>query len=118
LRGRFLAALVLNALMLVSVQIALLVSAIMPGLPPELLGPFQPGAHLASYFVIALPNAFVATALFFSMAALSRRAIAGYLGAVLLFFVSVLVWQLVAGKSETFRTSSGGAAKMRARQLA
>ena len=98
LRGRFLAALGLNALVLLSVQIALLLATAVPGLPPGLLGPFRPGAHLAAYLLIALPGAYVATALLFSLAALSRRAIAGYLGAVLLFFASMLAWQLLAVK--------------------
>jgi ABC-type transport system involved in multi-copper enzyme maturation permease subunit len=98
LTGRFLAAFVLNALVLTSVQLALLLSAVMPGLEPDLLGPFRPAAYLGAYFVYALPTAFATTALLFSLAALGRRAIASYLGAVLLFFASMFVWFIVAQK--------------------
>ena len=94
--GRFLAAFALNALVLVAVQLALLVSVVMPGVAPDVLGPFQPAAYLGAYLVYALPTAFVGTALLFSVAALSRRAITSYLAAVLLFFWSMFVWFIVA----------------------
>jgi len=98
LGGRFLAAFGLNALILLAVQVGLVVSPVMPGVPQDLLGPFQPGAYLGAYLLIALPNAFVVTALLFSMSVLSRRAIAGYLGAVFVFFATMLVWNLLAVK--------------------
>ena len=96
--GRFLAAFALNALVLVAVQLALLISVVMPGVAPDLLGPFRPAAYLGAYLVYALPTAFVGTALLFSVAALGRRAIASYLAAVLLFFWSMFVWFIVAQK--------------------
>ncbi|HET6763889.1 MAG TPA: hypothetical protein VFH27_09455, partial [Longimicrobiaceae bacterium] len=45
-------------------------------------------AYLTAYGYLALPNAFVATAIQFAWAALGRRPIASYLGSVLLFFVA------------------------------
>jgi ABC-2 type transport system permease protein len=98
LGGRFLAAFVLNALVLLGVQGALLIAAVMPGVPNDLLGPFRPGAYIGSYLVIGLPNAFVATALLFSLSALTRRAIAAYVGAVLLFALTLVVYLILAGK--------------------
>ena len=98
LRGRFLAAFGLNALILVAVPVGLVVASVMPGMPRDLLGPVRPGAYLGAYLLIALPNAFVVAALLFSMSALSRRAIAGYLGAVMIFFATMLVWTILAGK--------------------
>jgi ABC-2 type transport system permease protein len=102
LGGRFLAAFVLNAVILLGPQVALLVAPAMPGLPPEIVGPFRPGGHLAAYALFALPNAFIATAVLFSMAALSRRAIAGYLGAVLIFFTTLFAWLFVASKLDNW----------------
>jgi ABC-2 type transport system permease protein len=96
LGGRFLAALVLNALLLLAVPIGLLLATLSSGVEPELMGPFRPAAYLGAFFVLALPNAFVATALLFSVAALSRRAMGSYLGAVLLFFTAMLSWEFVA----------------------
>src|SRR5262245_32287595 len=98
LRGRFLAAFALSAMILAAVPLAALLSMFKPGLAPDLLGPFRPGAYLEAYVVIALCNAFVAAALFFSVATLSRRASAGYLGAALLFFTAFIVRLLVAGE--------------------
>ncbi len=97
LGGRFLAAFALSAMILAAVPLALVLSMFKPDLAPEILGPFQPGAYLGSYVVIALCNAFVAAAIFFSMVALSRRAVAGYIGAVLLFITAIAA-QFVAKK--------------------
>ena len=98
LAGRFLAAFALNALVLLSAPIALVVSTLVPWVPKDLLGPTQPGAYVEAYLLLALPNAFIATALLFSTAALSRRAMAGYLGAVVLFFTTLSVWLYVGAK--------------------
>ena len=80
LGGRFLAAFVLNASMLLALQAGILLSLVLPHPQPELIGPFRPAGLLTPYFFIALPNAFVATAIQFSAAVRQRRAIAGYLG--------------------------------------
>jgi ABC-2 type transport system permease protein len=98
LGGRFTAAFLLNALVLVPVQVALLVAVLMYDIPLELLGPIRITTYLSSYALIALPNAFVATALLFSLSVLSRRAVSSYLGAVVLFFMSIVVWIVVAEK--------------------
>ncbi len=76
LGGRFLAAFLLNALMLLTVQLGMLAAL------------RQPAPYLSSYCVLALPTAFIFTAVQFSVAALKRRPIVSYLGTVL-FFVAV-----------------------------
>ena len=91
LGGRFLAAFVLNALILLAVQAGILLAIYSPGVDAALIGPFRPAAYLTAYGFLALPNAFVATALQFSLAARSGRPMAGYLGSVLLFFMSYVV---------------------------
>ncbi|HEX2092568.1 MAG TPA: hypothetical protein VHG28_09215, partial [Longimicrobiaceae bacterium] len=96
LGGRFLAAFALTALILLAVPVGLLLAVFVPGPEPELIGPFRPAVYLAAYLVLALPSAFVTSALLFSMAALSRRAMASYLGGVLLFVATLLSWQFVA----------------------
>jgi len=84
LGGRFLAAFVLNASMLLALQAGILLSLLLPRQDPELIGPFRPAGLLTPYFFIALPNAFVATAIQFSAAVRQRRAIAGYVASMLL----------------------------------
>lgn len=94
--GRFIAALVLNALMMVAVQVAALAAALITDIPPDALGPIRIAAYASSYVLIALPNALLATAFLFALALLTRRAVASYLGAVVIFFVSIFVWVVVA----------------------
>ena len=96
LGGRYLAALTLDALVLLAVPAGLLLALLVPGLEAELVGPVRPAAYAVAYLCLALPNAFVATTLLFSVAALSRRATTSYVGAVLLFAASMVAWQYVA----------------------
>ena len=98
LAGRFLAAFTLSALILLAAPIAVAISTFLPSIPQDLIGPSRPMAYVEAYVLFALPNAFIATALLFSAAALSRRAVAGYLGAVVIFFTSMSVWIYLAAK--------------------
>ncbi len=88
LGGRFLAAFVLNALILLAVPVGVMAAVYGPGVDAEVVGPFRPAAYLAAYGFLALPNAFAGTAIQFAWAALSRRAIGSYLGSVFLLFVA------------------------------
>ena len=91
LGGRFLAALVLNALILLAVPAGILLAVHSPGVHPELVAPFRPAAYLTAYAYIALPNAFVATAIQFGLAVWSGRPMASYLGSLLLVFMGFFV---------------------------
>lgn len=91
LGGRFLAAFALNALLLLAVQAGILLAVYLPGVDAQLIGPFRPAVFLTAYAFLALPNAFVATAIQFSLAARSGRAMASYLASLLLFFMAFFV---------------------------
>lgn len=91
LGGRFLAAFVLNALLLLALPAGVLLALRFSGIEPEILGPFRPASYLSAYIFIALPNAFAGTALQFSFAVLNRRATASYLGSMLLFGTAYIV---------------------------
>jgi ABC-type transport system involved in multi-copper enzyme maturation permease subunit len=97
LGGRFLGAFAITALLLLAVPVGLLLATRMPGLEPQVLGPFRVEAYLTSYFFFAVPNAFVATAVLFSLAAISRRALTAYFGAVILFFAAFVAEGFVGG---------------------
>ncbi len=90
LGGRFLAAFVINAGLLLAVTAGMLIALYSGAVDAAVRGPFRPAAYLTVYLFIALPIVFVITAIQFSFAALSGRAIASYVGAVLLL-VTVLV---------------------------
>jgi ABC-2 type transport system permease protein len=96
LGGRFFGAFAVSALLLAAVPIGLVIASRLPGLQPELVGPFRPDAYLGSYLLLALPNAFIATALLYSMAALSGRALSSYVGAALLVLTTILSNSIVA----------------------
>lgn len=98
LGGRFLGAFAVSALLLVAVPLALLAATRLPGAGSEVIGPFRAGAYLTSYFALALPNAFVATAVLFAVAVLSRRAIGAYAGAGALFFSTLVAQGFIAGR--------------------
>ena len=89
LGARFLAALVLNALILLMVPAGILLALFVPRVEPEVLARSQSAALVSAYIFIALPTACAATAIQFSPAALSRRSATSYLGGVLLFVMSV-----------------------------
>ena len=89
LGGRFLAALSLNALLLLgAVPLGVLLAVHLPGVDPAVVGPFRPEAYLTAWGWVALPNVFIGTAIQFAWATLSRRAIGSYLGGVLLLVVA------------------------------
>jgi ABC-2 type transport system permease protein len=95
LGGRFLAALVLNGLMLLAVQLGILLAVYSPGVNAELIGPFRPAAYLTAYAFIALPNALAATAIQFLLATRSGRPMAAYLGSMFLIFMGFFVASLL-----------------------
>jgi ABC-type transport system involved in multi-copper enzyme maturation permease subunit len=95
LGGRFLAAWMLNAVILLGISLGNVLAVCWPGVPAEYVGPFRPAAYLSTYAIIALPNAFVATAIQFTLAALSRRAMAAYLGSLLMFFCACILGLVV-----------------------
>lgn len=86
LGARFLAAFVLNALILLAVPVSIVLAVYSPGVHPEVIGPFGPAAYLTAYAFIALPNAFVATSIQFALAVRSGRPMASYPGSMLLVF--------------------------------
>ena len=94
LGGRFLAAFVLNAGLLLAVPVGMLIGLYSGAVDAAIRGPFRPVAYLTVYLSIALPIVFVITAIQFAFAALSGRAIASYVGAVLLM-VTLLVATMV-----------------------
>ena len=93
--GRFTAAFMLHAIILLFVQIAILLAIYLPGVHEDSLGPLRLAAFLTAYTLIALPNAFAATAIQFGFALRSGRPIAAYVGSLLLFFTAFFIASLI-----------------------
>ncbi|GAB3241253.1 M1 family aminopeptidase [Hymenobacter seoulensis] len=100
LGGRYLAALALSVFQLLAIPVGMLLAMHCAGVEAEILGPFRVAPYLTTFFFIALPNAFFATAMQFSAAALSRRALASYLVGAALFAASYTIWPLLEKGSE------------------
>jgi hypothetical protein len=98
LGGRFFAAFALNACILLFVQAGILLGVYLPGVDPELIGPFRPVAFVTAYIFISLPNAFAATAIQFWLAGISGRVMAGYLGSFFIIFMGFFVASLLLFK--------------------
>jgi len=67
-----------------SVPLALLTARLLPGADPAWAPPLLPGAYASALGLIALPNLFVASALFFALATATRSLTGCFLGAVAL----------------------------------
>ncbi|MEW5916402.1 MAG: hypothetical protein AB1762_08350, partial [Gemmatimonadota bacterium] len=95
LGGRFIAALVINAVLLVALQLGILAAVYSPGVNAELIGPFRLAAYLTAYGYIALPTAFVGTAIQFALALRSGHPMAGYVGSFIMGFMGVFIASLL-----------------------
>src|SRR5258706_781388 len=83
----------------------MLAALLFPGKEPEIIGPFPPIVYFSAYGVLALPTAFTFTAVQFSFAALTRRAVASYFGTVLF---CVIVGGTAAGVTNVLRMPTLG----------
>jgi ABC-2 type transport system permease protein len=95
LGGRFLAAFALSSLLVFAIPVGIVLAMHCAGVEAEILGPFRAAPYLTTFFFIALPNAFFATAMQFSVAVLSRRALGSYLVGAALFALAYTVWPLL-----------------------
>lgn len=102
LGGRFAAALVINLLILATVQVSIILAVYLPGVHPDSIGPFRTQALITAYFFISVPSAFAATALQFFLASKSGRPMAANLGSLMLFFTAFFIASLIL-----FRKSYG-----------
>ncbi|MDF1504849.1 hypothetical protein PYV61_17970, partial [Roseisolibacter sp. H3M3-2] len=96
LGGRLLAALALHAAALLVLPAALLLAGASSSVEPELLAPVRVGPYAAAYLLVALPSALVATTLLFALSVLARRALVAWLGAALLFALSLASYGVIA----------------------
>jgi ABC-2 type transport system permease protein len=80
--GRFLGASAIAALCMLLVPLAVLLGSAMPWADPARLGPNRLADHLYGYFLIALPNVLITSAVFFALATITRSMMGTYLGVI------------------------------------
>lgn len=95
LGGRFFAAFVLNLLILIAVPLGIIFSIHFTGVEADILGPFRPTAYTSSFLYFLLPNAFIVTAVQFSMSTLSNQAKSSLLGGIILFVAAYVLGQVL-----------------------
>lgn len=89
--GRFLGALSTLAVVFSAIPLGLLLGGLVPGVDPQRIGPYSVAGYLRPYFLTLLPNLVIFGAIFFVLAALTRRMLPVYVTGVVM-----LVGYLVA----------------------
>jgi ABC-type transport system involved in multi-copper enzyme maturation permease subunit len=96
LAGRWLAAVCLNAFVLLGTQAGAVAAVLIPGVAPEIVAPLRLGTYAAAFAYVALPNALVGTTMQFAVALWSGRPIASWFASFVLLFLAVPVSGFVA----------------------
>ncbi len=102
LLGRFTGAFGVAAIAFLIVPFAIWFGSLMPWLDSETVGPNRVGDYVWSYLVLALPNIFLTSAIFFAVATLTRSMMYSYLG-VVVFTVLYVVFGAVTGSQPELR---------------
>ena len=82
--GRFLGALATLAVIFLSILLGHLLGSLLPGVDPARIGRFSVAGYLRPYLFTLLPNLFIFGALFFMLAALTRRMLPVYVASVVM----------------------------------
>jgi hypothetical protein len=114
LGARFLSALALNALILLTLFAGFLLSFYGPGAKIQSIGPFRLASYLTNYAFLALPTVIATTVIQFMFAALSGRAIASYIASIVIIIFSqfggttvrfALEWKVLGSLMDLLGTS-------------
>ncbi len=84
--GRFSGAFLGAAVAFLAVPLAIWIGTFMPWIDPEHLGPNRLQDYLFGYFVLALPNLLITSAIFFAVACWTRSVTYSYLTVILFMF--------------------------------
>jgi ABC-type transport system involved in multi-copper enzyme maturation permease subunit len=97
--GRFLGAAAVNAVLLLGIPHGLLLASVMPYMKQGQFGPVQLSAYVQAYALMLFPNLVLIGACMFTAAALARRALATYVGGLVLYVLALLAGDLTDGFS-------------------
>jgi aminopeptidase N len=104
LYGRFLGAFAAVALCYLSIALGTLLGTLMPWVDPETIGPFRFGDYAYAYLVFGLTGVFLTSALFFTLATVTRSMMATYIGVVAVL-IAYLASTGVLGNRPEFETA-------------
>lgn len=97
LGGRFLALLSINFGVLVVLIASLFLASLIPALQ-EFFGPNFIGSYTSAVLYFAIPNTLITSSLLFSLSLATRKSMAAFLGAALLFMVALFTMDIIAGE--------------------
>ena len=103
LGGRFLAAFVLQIFIFSSVGLGAWIGTLLPWLDKTRLGPQIAGAYFQPYIINVLPNLLFLTAIFFALAALTRKMLPVYVASILVLIGYLAVTQNSAALTPSVR---------------
>ena len=95
LGGRFVGALGVLLVVFASLGLGAFLATLLPGMDAERLGPNRWAAYLSPYASVLLPNALVIGAVFFSLAAATKKMLPVYVGSVLVLIGWLIALQLI-----------------------
>jgi ABC-type transport system involved in multi-copper enzyme maturation permease subunit len=105
LGGRFLAAFTVQVIIFASVGLGAWIGVISPWLDKTRVGPQMASAFLQPYLIGVLPNLLFLTAIFFTLAALTRKMLPVYIGSVLVLIAYFTVTQAIIGQQTAVTAS-------------
>src|SRR4029078_1368003 len=94
LGGVYMGAMLIQFAIFSSVGIGAWIGVHLPWLDPTRVGPNLPLAYLQPYFLLVIPNLILTSAIFFGLAALTRRMLAVYAGSAILLIAFFVAAQL------------------------
>lgn len=106
LLARFVGAFLAAGVAFAAVPLAMWIGSFMPWVDSETLGPNRLADYAYAYFVLALPNVFLTSAIFFAVATMTRSMMYSYLG-VVVFLVVYLVFNTTIRARPDFREWAG-----------
>lgn len=104
--ARFVGAFVAAAISFVAVPVAIWFGSLMPWLDSETLGPNRLTDYLYAFGVLALPNLFMTSAVFFAVATMTRSMLYSYVGVVVFLVLYIVLVSLTVSKPE-YREAAG-----------
>jgi ABC-type transport system involved in multi-copper enzyme maturation permease subunit len=105
LGGRFTGAILVNAFIFASIPLGLMLGCAMPYLDAERFGAFRLATFVQPYLLFLLPNLVLTGAIFFALAALTRRMLPNYIGGVFLL-IGYLISSEYLGQMENQRLAA------------
>lgn len=100
LLARFLGAYGAAAISFLAVPLAIWLGSLMPWVDPETLGPNRLGDYLYAFGMLALPNLFITSAIFFLVATMTRSMMYSYLGVVVFLILYLVTLSVVRARPE------------------